>query len=128
MLSRIKSYGLIGLNGYAVTVEIDVSGGMPAYETVGLPDAAVRESKERVRAAIKNSGFTYPIGRITVNLAGGHAKGRLLLRFADSDRPANRNRADRSAASGRIHVPWRTGAGRNGAQHTGRAADGDRCI
>ena len=42
---------------------------MPAYETVGLPDAAVRESKERVRAAIKNSGFTYPIGRITVNLA-----------------------------------------------------------
>ena len=69
MLSRIKSYGLIGLNGYAVTVEIDVSGGMPAYETVGLPDAAVRESKERVRAAIKNSGFTYPIGRITVNLA-----------------------------------------------------------
>ena len=69
MLSRIKSYGLIGLNGYAVTVEIDVSGGMPAYETVGLPDAAVRESKERVRAAIKNSGFTYPVGRITVNLA-----------------------------------------------------------
>ena len=65
MLSRIKSYGLIGLNGYAVTVEID----MPAYETVGLPDAAVRESKERVRAAIKNSGFTYPVGRITVNLA-----------------------------------------------------------
>ena len=115
MLSRIKSYGLIGLNGYAVTVEIDVSGGMPAYETVGLPDAAVRESKERVRAAIKNSGFTYPIGR-------------LLLRFADSDRPANRNRADRSAASERIHVPWRTGAGRNGAQHTGRAADGDRCL
>ena len=74
MLSRIKSYGLIGLNGYAVTVEIDVSGGMPAYETVGLPDAAVRESKERVRAAIKNSGFTYPIGRITVNLAPADMK------------------------------------------------------
>lgn len=69
MLSKIKSYGLIGLNGYSVTVEVDVSGGIPAYETVGLPDAAVRESKERVRAAIKNSGFDYPVGRITVNLA-----------------------------------------------------------
>lgn len=69
MLSKIKSYGLIGLNGYSVTVEVDVSGGIPAYETVGLPDTAVRESKERVRAAIKNSGFDYPVGRITVNLA-----------------------------------------------------------
>ncbi len=69
MLSRIKSYGLVGLNGYSVTVEVDMSGGIPAYETVGLPDAAVRESKERVRAAIKNSGFDYPVGRITVNLA-----------------------------------------------------------
>lgn len=69
MLSKIKSYGLIGLSGYSVTVEVDVSGGIPAYETVGLPDAAVRESKERVRAAIKNSGFDYPVGRITVNLA-----------------------------------------------------------
>lgn len=79
MLSRIKSYGLIGLNGYAVTVEIDVSGGMPAYETVGLPDAAVRESKERVRAAIKNSGFTYPVECIILTVsntyidAGGYA-------------------------------------------------------
>lgn len=69
MLSRIKSYGLMGLAGFSVTVEADVSGGVPAYETVGLPDAAVRESKERVRAAIKNSGFVYPVGRITVNLA-----------------------------------------------------------
>lgn len=74
MLSRIKSYGLSGLEGFAVTVEVDVSGGLPAYETVGLPDAAVRESKERVRAAIKNSGLDYPVGRITVNLAPADLK------------------------------------------------------
>ena len=69
MLSRIKSYGLIGLNGYAVTVEIDVSGGMPAYETVGLPDAAVRESKERVRAAMSACRMQFPVARLTLNLA-----------------------------------------------------------
>lgn len=69
MLSKIKSYGLMGLNGYPVQVEVDVSGGLPSYDTVGLSDASVRESKERVRAAIKNSGFEYPLGRITVNLA-----------------------------------------------------------
>ena len=68
MLSKIKSFGLLGLCGYPVTVEADISLGMPAYETVGLPGAAVRESKERVRAAIKNSGFSYPqqIGRAHV--------------------------------------------------------------
>lgn len=69
MLSRITSYGLNGIEGVALSVEADVSPGLPAYETVGLPDAAVRESKERVRAAIRNSGFEYPNSRITVNLA-----------------------------------------------------------
>ena len=69
MLSRIMSYGLNGIVGFAVSVEVDVSGGLPCYETVGLPDAAVRESKERVRAAIKNSGFEYPNSRITISLA-----------------------------------------------------------
>ena len=69
MLARVKSRGLNGLGGFAVTVETDVSNGLPAYETVGLPDAAVRESRERVRAAVKNSGFFFPASRITVNLA-----------------------------------------------------------
>ena len=57
-----------------VTVEVDVSASLPACEIVGLPDAAVRESKERVRSAIKNSGFDYPVGRITVNLAPADMK------------------------------------------------------
>ena len=69
MLSQANSFGLTGLNGFPVKVEVDISAGLPAYETVGLPDAAVKESRERVRAALKNSGFEFPTARITVSLA-----------------------------------------------------------
>jgi len=74
MLATITSIALLGLDGQLVNVEVDVSSGMPAFEIVGLPDAAVRESKERVRASIKNSGFDFPIKRITVNLAPADLK------------------------------------------------------
>ena len=63
------SYGLIGIEGYPVSVEANVSGGMPLFEVVGLPDAAVRESRERVRAALNNSGFSMPFTRVVINLA-----------------------------------------------------------
>ncbi len=69
MLATVKSYGLAGLAGFPVMVEVDCSPGLPHWEAVGLPDAAVKESRERVRAALKNSGFAYPQGRIVVNLA-----------------------------------------------------------
>ena len=69
MLAKVGSYGLVALNGYPVTVETDIASGLPGYETVGLPDAAVKESRERVHAAIRHSGFAYPSARITVNLA-----------------------------------------------------------
>lgn len=69
MFGKIKSCGLMGINGYIINVEIDISFGMPGFEIVGLPDAAVKESRERVRSAIKNSGFNFPSTRITVNLA-----------------------------------------------------------
>lgn len=69
MLAIINSVALQGLEGVIVRVEVDVSNGMPSFDLVGLPDTAVRESKERVRAAIKNSGFDFPVKRITVNLA-----------------------------------------------------------
>ena len=69
MLARIMSYGLMGINGYPVTVETDISFGVSGYETVGLPDNAVKESKERVRSAIINSGFDFPQTRIVVSLA-----------------------------------------------------------
>ena len=69
MYSVIRSFGLNGLNGFAVAVEADVSGGMPALSIVGLPDSAVRESGDRVHAAARNLGFKWPDRRITVNLA-----------------------------------------------------------
>ena len=74
MLSSILSCGLSGINGFAVTAEINLGSGMPMFEIVGLPDASVKESRERVRAALKNSGFTFPNGRITVNLAPADQK------------------------------------------------------
>ena len=69
MYSVTNSFGLNGLCGFAVAVEADVSGGLPAFSIVGLPDSAVRESADRVRAAIKNLGFRFPDRRITINLA-----------------------------------------------------------
>ena len=74
MVSSIRSLGLHGVTGYPVSVECDLSGGLPAFNVVGLPDAAVSEARERVRAAIKNCGFTFPVSRITVNLAPAHLK------------------------------------------------------
>ena len=69
MYSVTRSFGLNGLSGFAVAVEADISGGLPAFSIVGLPDSAVRESADRVRAAIKNLGFRFPDRRITINLA-----------------------------------------------------------
>lgn len=69
MLSIVKSMSLQGLEGFLVDVQVDVSSGMPNWEVVGLPDATVKESKERVRTAIKNSGFEFQSRRIVINLA-----------------------------------------------------------
>ena len=69
MLSIIKSMSLQGLDGYLVDVQVDVSSGLPNFEVVGLPDITVKESKERVRTAIKNSGFEFQSRRIVINLA-----------------------------------------------------------
>ena len=69
MVAKIHSMGLYGMNAFPVEVETDLSGGLPAFEVVGLPDAAVKESRDRVRAALKNCGFDFPVSRITMNLA-----------------------------------------------------------
>ena len=69
MVVNVRSLGLSGLSGYEVNVECFLSGGLPAFDVVGLPDAAVREARERVRAAVKNCGAKFPVSRITVNLA-----------------------------------------------------------
>lgn len=74
MVVKINSMGIYGIESYAVCVETDIARGMPAFEIVGLPGTAVKESRDRVRSAIKNSGFTFPSQRITVNLAPANVK------------------------------------------------------
>ena len=74
MLAKVLSCAVVGLEGAIVEVEIDISPGLPAFNIVGLPDTAVQEAKERVRAAIKNSGLMFPTKRITVNLAPADMK------------------------------------------------------
>lgn len=74
MLSIVKSMSLQGLEGFLVDVQVDVSAGMPNWEVVGLPDASVREAKERVRTAIKNSGYDFHSRRIVINLAPADTK------------------------------------------------------
>ena len=74
MLYTVRSMGLTGIEGYVVSVECFITSGLPAFEVVGLPDLAVKEARERVRAAIKNSGFPFPVSRITLNLAPAGTK------------------------------------------------------
>ncbi|HIS97789.1 MAG TPA: YifB family Mg chelatase-like AAA ATPase [Candidatus Scatomorpha pullistercoris] len=74
MVSRIRSLGIKGIGGYEVSVECSIAQGLPGFEIVGLPDAAVREARDRVRAAIKNSGLKFPVSRLTVNLAPADTK------------------------------------------------------
>jgi len=74
LFSKLESIGLFGIDSYMIEIEADVSGGLPAFDIVGLPDAAVKESRDRVRAAIKNCGFKFPTGRITINLAPADKK------------------------------------------------------
>ena len=69
MLSKVLSSAVLGIDAYLVEVEIDISSQLPSFATVGLPDGAVRESKERVMAAVRNSGYAFPQRRITANLA-----------------------------------------------------------
>lgn len=74
MLSKVLSYGLCGIEGFCVTIEADVSNGLPKVEIVGLGDTAIKEAKERVRAAISNSNLDYPRYKITINLAPADRK------------------------------------------------------
>jgi magnesium chelatase family protein len=69
MLAKACACAVVGLDGALIEVEVDIGQGLPAFAIVGLPDTAVTEAKERVRAAIKNSGGIFPMRRITVNLA-----------------------------------------------------------
>ena len=112
MLAKVWSCAVIGLDGVLVEVEVDLGQGLPGLTIVGLPDAAVQESKERVRAAIRNSGGSFPLKRITINLAPADVR---------KEGPPN----DRSAyhrAAGRRHDEWCVRAGRRPRSAAGRAA------
>ena len=74
MFSKVRSFGVSGVGGYPVELEVYITNGLPAFDIVGLPDTAVKESRERVRAAVKNNGFKFPVSRITVNLAPADRK------------------------------------------------------
>jgi len=74
MIAKVLSGGLLGIDAYQIEVEVDISLGLPVFSTVGLPDGAVKESKDRVKSAIKNSGYDFPSQRITVNLAPADIK------------------------------------------------------
>ena len=74
MLAKILSSAVIGIDAYFVEVEVDITHGLPTFTTVGLPEASVKESKERVKSAINNSGYSFPADRITVNLAPANIK------------------------------------------------------
>jgi magnesium chelatase family protein len=69
MLARIRSAAVLGIDAYAVDVEVDITNGLPTFATVGLPHGAVREGRERIAAALANAGYQFPLKRITVNLA-----------------------------------------------------------
>ena len=69
MLSKLRTLGLRGIDGFNIRVEVDIAAGLPSYAVVGLPDVGIKESKDRVVAAVRNSGFDFPIKKITVNLA-----------------------------------------------------------
>ncbi len=74
MLGKVNTCAVVGLEGHMVQVEVDISPGLPAFHVVGLPDAAVQEARERVRGAIRNSGFSFPMKRIAANLAPADLK------------------------------------------------------
>jgi magnesium chelatase family protein len=74
VLAKVLSAAVLGIEAYEVEVEVDLAGGLPTFTTVGLPDAAVKESRDRVTAAVKNTGFQFPLKRITVNLAPANVR------------------------------------------------------
>src|ERR671937_2054278 len=74
MLASIATFAIEGVDSHEVTVEVDVRQGLPVFTVVGLPDAAVREARERVRAATLNSGLEFPLQRLTANLAPAHVR------------------------------------------------------
>ena len=106
MICRVETLAVNGISGYLVSTETFLSNGLPGFEVVGLPDAAVKEARERVRAAAKSSGYKFPVSRITVNLApaslkkaGSHFDLPILLSILAAAGPPLQNPAGRCLKS-----------------------------
>ena len=115
MLASVDSAVLEGVDGRVVGVEVHVSTGLPGYTVVGLPDAAGRESRERVRAALLSSGLTFPIKRVTVNLAPASirkAGSGLELAIREWARARNKKISDRGRIPEEIVAEYHASAGR----------------
>ena len=109
MLAKVLSFGLKGIEGFAIDVETDVSNGLPGFDIVGLADTAIKEAKERVKNAIRNSGIEYPAKKITVNLAPADVKkeGTLYdLAMAIAILSCNEDLEIKNEK--KICIPWRT--------------------
>lgn len=79
MYAKVNSLGIFGMDAFKVTVECDISCGLPRFDLVGLPDTVVKESRERVRASVKNCRLEFPVSRITVNIAPADIKKKALF-------------------------------------------------
>jgi magnesium chelatase family protein len=79
VLARVRSAAVLGIDAYLVDVETDITNGLPTFVTVGLPQGAVKEGRERVYAALANTGYKFPLKRITVNLAPAGSVGQLTV-------------------------------------------------
>lgn len=136
MLARVLSCAIVGLDGALVEVEVDIAPGLPAFTIVGLPDTAVQEAKERVRAAIRNAGLQFPLKRITVNLAPADLKKvgpSYDLPYAPMVRPSDaRSRGQGSAyrcpLNVRLVLPIPDTARNHGADQQGKQAPLRRSI
>ena len=124
MLARVCSAAVNGIEAYPVEVEVNAGWGDTLIVIVGLPDAAVKESRDRVTTALHNSGFKFPMGRTTINLAPADVKKEgPSFDLPDRDRDAGRQRTDRDRPAREFRHRGRTGPDRRGAAVQGRAAD-----
>ena len=104
MLASLRSAAVFGIDAYPVQIEVDVAFGLPHFTMVGLPDATVRESRDRVRAAIRNSGFEFPHHRITVNLAGSSFDLPIALGLLATSGPLTRRAVDDTVVVGELSL------------------------
>ena len=128
MLATATSATLVGVNGHVVTVEVHLSNGLPSFTIVGLPDAACREARDRVRAAVMTAGLEWPKHRVTVNLApSGAAQGRRGARSCDGCRCAGGHRTGAVVIPARQSIPGGAGPRRHNSAR-GRRASAGRCA